>query len=118
MSFEDLRTAAHLLRGPPGFLRSPVTLQEARRTLDHRLVNREARFLTLVDAAIYGHAASPFRPLLPQTGCQPGDLRQLLTREGLEDALGVLACHGLYLTVDELTMDAGSDSTCFLEQNL
>src|SRR5262249_49908726 len=59
------------------------------------------RFLHLVERAIYPYPRSPYRSLLRAAGCEPGDLRALVAREGLEGALGQLADRGVYVSFDE-----------------
>lgn len=98
----DLVDGVRFLPRLPGFLRHPVTVAEARATLDHRLRHREIDFLALARRAIYDHPASPYRALLQVAGCEHGDLARLVLHEGLEGALGTLLRHGVYLTVDEL----------------
>ena len=51
--------------------------------------------------AVYGNEPSPYRRLLELAGCEYGDLERLVEAEGLDQALGVLAGRGVYLTVDE-----------------
>lgn len=65
----DARVGARLLWRLPAFLRRPITAEEARATLRDRLERREADFLALARRLIYGHAASPYRPLLQMVGC-------------------------------------------------
>ena len=85
----------------PGFLRHPVSLEEARATLCRRLERREADFLNLARGAIYANPASPYRQLLDLAGCEAGDLERLVSREGVEGALTALCGRGVYLTVEE-----------------
>ena len=98
---EDVRAGARLLWTLPGFLRHPVSLEEARATLCRRLQRREADFLNLARGAIYGNLASPYRQLLVLAGCEAGDLERLVSRDGVEGALTALCRHGVYLTVEE-----------------
>ena len=85
----------------PGYLRHPLTLPECRTILRQRLEQRESNWLDLVRRAIWTNAASPYRPLLHQAGCEPGDLERLARQDGLEGALQALLRAGVYLTVDE-----------------
>jgi hypothetical protein len=85
----------------PRHLRRPLDVAEALATLRRRLERREHDFLTLVAAAVYGHRASPYRPLLEAAGCEYGDLVRLVERDGVEGALRALLRQGVYLTVDE-----------------
>jgi hypothetical protein len=97
----DVGVLARLTRDLPGFLRSPLTYDRARERAADRLGQREARFLEIAQRAIYQHASSPYLRLLKRAGCEFGDLRTLVTREGLEGALSHLAASGVYVTFDE-----------------
>jgi len=101
ISIDDILMGARLLRDLPRFLRTPVTLEEARVTLRRRLENREADFLALAKRAIYAHSSSPYRSLLQLAGCEYGDLERLVGQHGVEGALTILLRHGVYLTVEE-----------------
>jgi hypothetical protein len=83
---EALESARFLL-ALPRFLRRPLTVSQARQALQRRFERRADDFLELLSA-----------------GCEYGDLERLVRREGLDHALGILARHGVYLTltVDEL----------------
>lgn len=85
----------------PGFLRHPITEDEARTILLQRIVHRESAFLTLARRAIYPYADRPYRRLLDMAGCEFGDLEELVRRDGLEGALGALYRKGVYLTIEE-----------------
>jgi hypothetical protein len=101
LPLEDVLAGARLLWTLPGFLRHPVSLEEARATLCCRLERREADFLDLARGAIYANPGSPYRQLLVLAGCEPGDLERLVSREGVEGALTALCRRGVYLTVEE-----------------
>lgn len=101
MPLAELTIALRLLRRLPSFLRHPITLDEARATLRHRLGRRADDFLAIARRAIYGHASSPYRPLLASVGCEYGDLERLVRADGLEAALRVLLRQGVYLTIEE-----------------
>ena len=98
---EEASLGARLFAGLPGFLRKPLSPEQGRRILRQRLARREIDFVRLVERAIYPLAGNPYRRLLEAAGCQPGDLRALVAREGLEGALGTLFRKGVYLTIDE-----------------
>jgi hypothetical protein len=98
---EDLRVAARFFPRLPGFLRRRVTGAEARATVRARLERREADFLALVRDVVWTNPTSPYRALLSQAGCEPGDLERLVTGEGLDAALLALWRQGVYLTVEE-----------------
>ena len=97
----DLLMGARFLVDLPRFLRHPVTIEEARATLNRRFERREENFLSLVKRTIYDHPPSPYRALLQHAGCEPGDLARLVRQAGIEGALQVLLRHGVYLTVNE-----------------
>jgi hypothetical protein len=101
LALADLRVAARFLRRLPSHLRQPIDHAAAAAVLRRRLEQREADFLRLVEHAVYGDAASPYRALLAHAGCEPGDLARLVRTEGLEGALRVLLRHGVYLTLEE-----------------
>ena len=84
-----------------GFLRHPVTLEEARETLCSRFEHRSSNFLWLVRKAIYENPSSPYFHLLDYARCQYGDLEKLVLQLGIEGALGVLFQKGVFLSVEE-----------------
>lgn len=97
----DVVSGLRLLLRLPGFLRHPLTVEQARRILDRRLASREADFLRLVRGAVYAHRASPYRRLLEHAGCEYGDLERLVRHEGIEGALHILRQRGVYVAVEE-----------------
>ena len=97
----DLFTGSRFLRGIPSFLGRPVTLKEAREALRRRLERREADFLALMKASVYGNPRSPYLVLLRNAGCAYEDLESLVGKEGLEGALRSLLREGVFLTVRE-----------------
>ena len=98
---QDIVEGVRLLTSLPGFLRTPITLDEARRTLAHRLKRRGDHFLDLARTAIFRQPSSLYRRLFEVAGCEYGDLEAMVRREGADAALRSLARHGVYLTVDE-----------------
>jgi len=93
--------AARLASDLPPFLRTPLTLAAARAQVRQRLQTREERFLLLAQHAIYAQQRSPYRQLLAHAGCELGDLRRLVSQDGLEGALNRLTAAGVYVTFDE-----------------
>ncbi len=77
-------------------------LEEARTRVRERLAAREQNFLGLVERAIFGYRASPYRKLLDYAGCEPGDVRRLVAQDGVDGALRTLADAGVFVTFDEL----------------
>src|SRR5262245_59700423 len=86
----------------PDFLKHPLSTEQAKRALAERFRDRGDLFLTLAKTAIYDHPVSPYLALLRLAGCEYGDLRQLVARNGIEETLEKLAREGVYLTADEL----------------
>ena len=97
----DLAAGTRFFTHLPSFLRRPLTVADARTTVQRRLARREADFLALVERLIYGRPSSPYRRLLQLAGCELGDLETLVRLEGLEGALHELLRRDVYLTVDE-----------------
>lgn len=83
------------------FRKQHVTVEQAERIVRQRMANRKEMFLSVVDRCIYQHAASPYRALLEQAGCEPGDLRTLVKQKGLENTLRTLRGEGVYVTFEE-----------------
>ncbi len=98
----EVRRGARFFAALGPHLRRPVTVERARAILRQRLEQREVDFLALARHAVYGHPASPYRPLLRRAGCEYGDLERLVRQRGLEGALAVLHRSGVYLNVGEL----------------
>jgi hypothetical protein len=101
MVLAEVLNGARVLRDLPAFVRSPVTLDEARVTLRARFAQRERDFLTIARRAVYEHAESPYRRLLAHAGCEYGDLERLVLGDGVEGALRELCRGGVYLTIEE-----------------
>jgi hypothetical protein len=98
---DDLVAGCTLLARVPAFLRRPIRPNDAREIVQRRLARREADFLALVRREVFGLARDPYRALLRHAGCEFGDLERLTQTEGVEGALGALARHGVYVTLDE-----------------
>lgn len=101
-ALRSLRAGASLLRELPGFLRRGLDDETAVRELRARRARRGERFLDFVQRAIWSCPESPYRGLLAHAGCRPGDLQELVRREGVEGALSALHGAGVYVTLEEL----------------
>jgi hypothetical protein len=101
-TFEYVQLFARFPLALHRFLRHTVTLDDARRTIRDRLQTRDARFLQLVERGVYAHPHSPYLRLLKHAGCEMGDLRALVTQNGVESALRTLREQGVYVTFEEL----------------
>jgi hypothetical protein len=98
---QDGLMAARLARDLPGWLRRPISIEEARARVRRDLARREERFLDVVARAIYENPSSPYLKLLRYAGCEQGDLERFVRQEGLEGTLTTLAGQGVYVTFDE-----------------
>ena len=98
---ENVSAAARLASALPGFLRHRLTFEASAAAQRHRRETRDAAWLALVRAAVYGNPRSPYLRLLQRAGCEPGDLEDLVRRDGLEGALHHLYRVGVYLTIEE-----------------
>lgn len=83
------------------FLAHPLTLDDARRIVADRLAHREDNFLRIAERAVYGNPRSPYLALLRLAGCELGDLRRLVSTEGLDAALQTIRKAGVYVTFEE-----------------
>lgn len=83
------------------FFRRQLTIDQARSLLMRALETREERFLEMARKEIYDQAASPYLKLLNLAGCEYGDLRAGVLRDGLEATLRHLAAEGVYFTDSE-----------------
>jgi hypothetical protein len=100
-TLEELGMGARLTRDLPRFLRNPLTPNQCAAILRRRLETRAERFLAVVERAIYRNRRSPYLRLLRAAGCESGDLRDLVAREGVEGALQELADRGVYVSLEE-----------------
>jgi hypothetical protein len=98
---DELGMYLRLARRLPGYLRARDSAAEGRERLARRLRERERNFLELAERAIYAHPASPYRPLLAAAGCELGDLRALVSADGVEAALRRLRAAGVYVRFEE-----------------
>ena len=85
----------------PGYLRRPVTPDEARAAIRGRLKRRNENFLELVKESVFDHPASPYAPLLRTAGCEYGDLVKGVEEYGLEGMLQRLQEAGVRVSLDE-----------------
>ena len=101
LTMSDPAMLGRLARDLPRFLRQPIARDQVGPLVRERLTSRATRFVALAERAIYGRRDTPYRRLLRAAGCEAGDFRALVEREGVEDALAALAGRGVYVTFDE-----------------
>jgi len=97
----DLAKLPRLTQAYHRFLRTPITAAQAVEIIRGRLATREERFIQIAGRAIYEHPGSPYLQFLRAAGCEFGDLKALVAKEGLEGALSRLVEAGVYVTFDE-----------------
>ena len=96
-----LQTFAQMPFALRRFLKQRLTIEEARQIVRDRMAHRDEQFLRLAETSIYAHSRSPYLPLLKKAGCELGDLKALVTREGVEGSLRKLRAEGVYVTFEE-----------------
>jgi hypothetical protein len=98
---QELAMYWRLARRLRRFIGERDTVEQGRALLRERLANREPNFLRLAERSIYGHSDSPYLPLLREAGCELGDLRRMVTEDGLESSLRKLRAAGVYVGFEE-----------------
>jgi hypothetical protein len=96
-----VRSYIRFATGLPGHLRLGLTRERAQAIIKERLADRSERFLRLLERGVFGHAASPYLPMLRDAGLGFDDVATMVRREGLEAALGTLAANGVSASFDE-----------------
>jgi hypothetical protein len=87
--------------GLRAFFRRKISLEEAGEMVRQRFREREDNFLRLVERGIFEHPRSPYLPLLRLAGCELGDIRNMVRKNGLEDTLRALRENGVYISFEE-----------------
>ena len=85
----------------PGYLRHPLSIEAAHRSLADRLGRREDAFLEKLRLDVFNQPHSPYLQLLRHAGCEYGDLETVVRQDGIEQTLLELLRAGVYLTIDE-----------------
>lgn len=98
---KDLSAGLVFLAKLPAFLRKPLSFRQAERILNNRFEKRTASFLEMLKRDVFGNRESFYGKLLQWIHCEPGDIRKLVRKEGVEGTLKELYQQGVYLTLDE-----------------
>jgi hypothetical protein len=101
ISVAEIKMYGRFASGLRTFMRQRLTLESSRALVRRRLAQREQNLLRLLTHGIYGYPDSPYLPLLRHAGCELGDLRTLLPKEGVEGTLSVLLDAGVYVSFEE-----------------
>ena len=96
-----VRSNYYYARGLGGYLRDPITLEEARASAERGLSARSQSFLQVLERYVYNDPRNPYFRLLEHAGIELGDVRGLLDEAGLEGTLQHLYDAGVYLTQEE-----------------
>jgi hypothetical protein len=97
----NLKTYLQLVFELRRFLREPLSLEQCKEIVKRRLEEREKNFIGVAKRTIYENERSPYLKLLGHAGCEFGDFRGSILREGIEKTLEELRASGVYLTYDE-----------------
>ena len=97
----DTQSVAAFLLTLKDFLRHPITVADAEAEVRRRIAARAERFLSLVEARVFGRAENSYSRLFKHAGCDFADLAGYVRRDGLEKTLERIAAAGVYLTPDE-----------------
>jgi len=98
---EDLLMYARFAVKLPRYLAEEDTVEGGKALLEERLANREQNFLWVAENAVYGYPRSPYLPLLREAGCELGDLRKMVSDDGLEQTLQTLRGSGVYVRFEQ-----------------
>lgn len=83
------------------FLKETLSLEQCKEIVKIRLEERGKTFINIVKRNIYGNDRSPYLRLLGLAGCEFGDFRSSVLKNGIEKTLEMLRESGVYLTYDE-----------------
>lgn len=97
----DVKMYAQFSTALRGYLKTHLTLAQARALVQTRHAERQENFLRLADRAMFGSPNSPYCLLLQHASFTPERLRALVQQQGLEAALQTLRDAGVYITFDE-----------------
>lgn len=90
-----------LASGLKMFLEEPISVEAAQARVRERMQTRAAALLTMIERAIFANPNSPYLKLFRAAGCEPGDVKNLVERNGVEETLAQLLRAGIYVTYDE-----------------
>jgi hypothetical protein len=93
---------ARFFAGIPGFLRTPISGDDARRIVRRRFESRRQRLLRIVRRSVFGDRGSVYRPLFQRAGIDGDALERLVDDAGVNGALAQLHAEGIYVTAEEL----------------
>lgn len=83
------------------FLKTTITVQDARARVLRMMAAREENFLRVVKAAVFENEKSPYLALCRHARIEFGDVERLAACDGLEPTLDCLQRAGIFVTMDE-----------------
>lgn len=98
---DDLKIFGRYAWGLGDFFRTPLRPDDCSRMIGDQLRNREKSFLRILELGVYGNPASPYLKLLRHAGIEYGDFVELVSGDGIEEALLKVYEAGVYLTLNE-----------------
>lgn len=87
--------------GLKAFLREPISVEVAKAVIRRRVQARDRAFLDVVEHAVFANRRSPYLKLFHAAGCELGDVRTLVKKDGVEGTLQKLRDGGIYVAFDE-----------------
>ncbi len=81
---DDLKMYGRFAWGLSSYLRHPISIEQARAHVLRQIAERERNFLRLLERGVFGHPRSPYLPLLKLAHCEFGEIKTMVTRDGLD----------------------------------
>lgn len=98
---DDLKMFARYFSGLPRFLNTPLSYDEARRTVETQLRVRADSFLRIVRHGVYDRPGNPYLRLLRHAGIEYGWVENSVRQSGVEATLEHLYAAGVYVSFEE-----------------
>jgi hypothetical protein len=87
--------------GLRSFLKETISVESAREAIRGAVEKREQNFLEKLGRSVFSNPKSPYLRLFKEAGCEFGDVRTLVSQEGVESTLLKLRDAGIYVTWEE-----------------
>lgn len=102
MSFlSDVYGFTRFASGLTEFLDEPISVAAAKDYIQRQMQARNTLFLKMVERAVFANPRSPYLKLFRAAGCEFGDVKDQVARNGLEGALQKLYQTGIFTTFEE-----------------
>lgn len=100
-TFEFIKMFAQFPFALRPFMQVRMSPERAREILRTRLAHRSENFLRVLEHAVYGHSASPYRALMEHAGLGWAEARAAVESRGVEGALREWRAREVYVTFEE-----------------